>query len=268
MSLDLTPIRQAGEWLAGAASVKAFLGKVLGPATDQFAGILSDEMAGWRKELAARRERRFLRISSSAAEQLDRAKIEPIQIPDYIALPLLESATLVDDEGLQEKWAALLANAAMPNPQVMISEVFPRILASLSPRQARFLDVIFDYSYNRIFVKIKPVPAYVIANHSRLSEKQLENAIVNSSFRWAGWADPAESRRTIDHLVTHGVMRVEKSIDPKSYSVIGAVLFKDAGVKMPPRWASNVAIQMATSYELTVLGAEFVMACRPIERRP
>jgi hypothetical protein len=56
-------------------------------------------MAGWRKELAVRRERRFLRIGSSAAQQLDAARVEPVQIPDYIALPLLESATLVDDEG-------------------------------------------------------------------------------------------------------------------------------------------------------------------------
>jgi phosphoribosylformylglycinamidine (FGAM) synthase PurS component len=220
------------------------------------------------QELAERRERRFLRITCSAAEQLNGAKVEPVRIPDYIALPLLESATLVDDEGLQEKWASLLANAAMPNPQVTVSEVFPRILASLSPRQARFLDVIFDYSYRRIFIKIKPVQAQTISGHSRLNEQQLNNAIVNSAFRWAGWADPAEKARTIDHLVTQGVLRVEKQIDPASYSVIGATLFEEAGIKKPPRWKSDYAIQMLTFYELTIVGAEFLMACRPIERRP
>jgi hypothetical protein len=180
MPLDLTPIREAGQWIAGATAARAFLSKVLGPATDKVAEILSDEVEGWRKELARRREQRFLRITCSAAEQLNSAKVEPVRIPDYIALPLLEFATLVDDEGLQEKWAALLANAAMPNPQVTVSEVFPRILASLSPRQARFLDVFFDYSYGRIFIKIKPVQAQTIASHSRLSEKQLENAIANT----------------------------------------------------------------------------------------
>jgi hypothetical protein len=75
MSLDLTPIGQAGQWLAGATAAKAFLLKVFGPATDQVAGILSDKVATWRKELAERRERRFLRITCSAAEQLNGAKL-------------------------------------------------------------------------------------------------------------------------------------------------------------------------------------------------
>jgi len=268
LSLDLTPLGQAGEWLAGAATLKAFLARVLGPATDQFAGILSDEMAGWRKELAARREQRFLRIGCRAAQQLDAAKVEPVQIPDYIALPLLESATLVDDESLQEKWASLLANAATPNSEVTVSAIFPKILASLSPRQAKFLDVVFDYSYRRIFIKIKPIASKTIVNHSRMTEEQLSNAVVNSSFRWAGWADPWEKDRTIDHLTGQGVLRVEKAIDPASYSVIGATLFADAGIKMPPRWRSNVAIRTQAFYELTIVGAEFVMACRPLERRP
>jgi hypothetical protein len=162
----------------------------------------------------------------------------------------------------------LLANAAIPNPQAPVSEVFPRILASLSPRQAKFLDTIFDYSYRRIFVKIKPVQAQTIAGHSCLNEQQLDNAIANSTFRWAGWADPAEKTRTIDHLVTQGVFRVEKQIDPASYSVIGATLFDEAGIKKPSRWNANYAVQMQTFYELTIVGAEFVMACRPIERQP
>ncbi len=77
-----------------------------------------------------------------------------------------------------------------------------------------------------------------------------------------------EKDRTIDHLSTQGVLRVEKSIDPKSYSVIGATLFEDAGIKKPPRWHSNQMIQMHSSYQLTILGAEFVMMCRPLERHP
>ncbi len=104
-----------GEWLAGATTLKAFLSKVLGPATGT--NSLESFRMRWPdgvKSLATRREKRFLRISSSAAQQVDAAGVVPVQIPDYIILPLLESATLVDDESLQEKWAALLANAVGP----------------------------------------------------------------------------------------------------------------------------------------------------------
>jgi hypothetical protein len=75
----------------------------------------------------------------------------------YIAIPLLEKATLVDDDDLQKMWASLLANASHPERASTVSQGFPTMLAGLSPRQAKFLEVYFDARVYSIFVKIRPI---------------------------------------------------------------------------------------------------------------
>src|SRR5580658_73432 len=81
----------------------------------------------------------------------------PIAVPDYIAVPLLEAATLVEDEDLRERWwASLLANAANPESNPKVESAFITILSSLSPRQAQFLDILVDAATAAHFVKIRP----------------------------------------------------------------------------------------------------------------
>ena len=114
-------------------------------------------MAAPFEEIKKRRAERLVRIASDAAEQVKASGVEPVQIPDYIAIPLLEKATLVDDDDLQKMWASLLANASHPERASTVSQGFPTMLAGLSPRQAKFLEVYFDARVYSIFVKIRPI---------------------------------------------------------------------------------------------------------------
>ena len=66
------------------------------------------------------------------------------EIPLNILQPALEAASLQEDDSLREAWTNLLANAADPRTE-MIPPSFPRILAEMSPREARFLNGIFDH---------------------------------------------------------------------------------------------------------------------------
>jgi hypothetical protein len=57
--------------------------------------------------------------------------------------PLLESASLQEDDELQERWANLLANAADPRKGSPVTPAFIAILKDLSPREVKFLDALF-----------------------------------------------------------------------------------------------------------------------------
>src|SRR6266567_8649975 len=191
--MDLAPLGEAAGWLAGAKVLAPFLEKIFGQAASEVGGMLADPIAEWRKDLVRRRQERLIRIGSGAAQQIKDTGTEPIMIPDYIAVPLLHRATLVDDESLQEKWASLLATAAHPQLASSISHLFPVMLASLSPRQAQFLDVVFDYSYRNISIKVRPIAASTIAAHSRMNNEKPVNAVGNSSFRWTSNEEKASA---------------------------------------------------------------------------
>ncbi len=56
---------------------------------------------------------------------------------------MMQHATLEDNDDLQTRWAALIANAALPGG-VTVSPSHPEILKQLSPQEAKFLDVLYD----------------------------------------------------------------------------------------------------------------------------
>src|ERR1035437_1159491 len=179
--MDLTPFGNAASILAAAKAAEPYLMKVLGAPLEQVGGLLANPIDEFRK----RRSERLAKIAGDAAAQVLASGAEPIQIPDYIAIPLLEKATLVDDGDLQNMWACLLANASHPERSSDVSQTFPTMLAGLTPRQAKFLEVYFDPSVRSIFVKLRPIGPSVIASHSKLTDTKLGHIIgANSSFWW------------------------------------------------------------------------------------
>lgn len=113
-----------------------FLGTVLGEA--------EMEMAGWLGDLVrARRLRSVTKVVKKAEKQLRDAGIDPKTVPLRTLSPLLEGASLEDedDEDMLDKWGALLAKAAAGH------EIPPgviQLLEQISPTQARYMDELFD----------------------------------------------------------------------------------------------------------------------------
>jgi hypothetical protein len=205
-----------------------------------------------------------MRLTAERAKaMLTEINVSPKPMKVKLFLPIIQNAALEDDKTLQEKWASLLANAARPNSGLIVPPLFPKILATLSPREAKFLDVIFNDSWRRIFIKIKPVSVHTVASHSRMDEKELINAVGRSNFRWRS---NAEKAFTLDHLVSEGVLRLEQAIDPKSYAALAGKIFAEGKVITPYKLNSDVTVHMQDFYQMTVVGAEFVMACRPPEK--
>ena len=259
--MDLTPLGGAAALLAAAKAVEPYLLKILGAPLEQIGGILASPM----EENKKRRAERLVRIATEAEAQVKATGGEPIQIPDYIVIPLLEKATLVDDDQLQKMWASLLANASHPERASSVSQAFPTMLAGLSPREAKFLEVFFDASVYSIFVKIRPIAPSAIASHSRRSHEKLVNVVGNSSFRWRS---NDEKAATFENLINLGIMRRDHEIPPEDFPKLAAYLLTEAGIKTTLRIEGNQVPVAEDFYSITIIGAAFVIACRPPEKRP
>jgi hypothetical protein len=66
------------------------------------------------------------------------------QLSDSVLQPILESASLQDDEFFQTRWAYLLSNAADSRNKHPFEVCFVGMLRNLSAREVRFLDGLFS----------------------------------------------------------------------------------------------------------------------------
>jgi hypothetical protein len=73
--------------------------------------------------------------------------IQPRKIKVKVLSNLLEFASIEEDVKMQERWAALLANAADPNNPFDICSIFSQILNQLSPQEVSILDYMFGLCF-------------------------------------------------------------------------------------------------------------------------
>ena len=89
-----------------------------------------------------RQVRLWQRVMQICAE----AGIEPKRVPLKLLAPMVESASLEDDDDLQDVWANLLANAADPRAVIGVAAAFSGILRELSSRDVKFLDALYTHA--------------------------------------------------------------------------------------------------------------------------
>lgn len=70
-------------------------------------------------------------------------------IPLKFAIPLLEAASLEDDDNLQDLWARLLVNAANGNSRVTLQRAYISVLEQLTPLEAAMLQKIYALPYEK-----------------------------------------------------------------------------------------------------------------------
>lgn len=116
---------------------KDFLDKLAGPATAELGLLFADRVRMYRLKNS-------LRMLKKAKGMLDAAGIEPTAVPLRTLLPLLEGASLEDNESLSDKWACLLAAAADSHRSGFVLPSYPQILKCLSPLDAKVVDLIYS----------------------------------------------------------------------------------------------------------------------------
>lgn len=114
----------------------------VGDVIKRIAGPLADEI-GESLALLARPYRIALSVKMFQKTQvmLKEAGLPAQPVPPRLFLPMLEAASIENDEDLHSKWSALLANAASSPDKVHPS--FIKILKQLTPDDARLLDKLY-----------------------------------------------------------------------------------------------------------------------------
>lgn len=119
------------------------LAREVGRFIDTIAGSPSFEMG----ELIAghfryRRLKQGVRQMQKAEMLLADAGLEARQVPMRTLIGLLDGGSVEDDEGMVERWAGLLANAA--GRRLAVPPSFPQVLSQLEPAQAHLLDQLYE----------------------------------------------------------------------------------------------------------------------------
>lgn len=125
----------------------------LEPAIEAFAeatGALESvrESTGWLGDVIRyRREAHLAKVLMKAAEKVKASGLPAHAVRDKLLRAVVEDGSMEDDEGMQERWATLLANAATDNED-KIKLVYPKILAELEPKEVLLLDRLWKMTPN------------------------------------------------------------------------------------------------------------------------
>lgn len=118
----LTPISSGGV---------GFLRRLFGPAASELGEVLADRVRAYRAK-------NLQRILTKAEKKLEGRLIE--ELPLRFSIPLLEKASLEDDDALVEMWANLLADAGKEIREEHY--LMQKVLSSITPGAAELLDYI------------------------------------------------------------------------------------------------------------------------------
>jgi hypothetical protein len=142
--------KAAGKSIEAAQNLGGFIAKYLGAPLEQAIGI-------WYDKLKYRRWENQIVLCQKATNFLQARGIDsPTRVLELaFAIPLLEGASLADTEALQNRWAALLANAAdASSPEVR--RAYVSILAEMTAFDVMILEQI--HAADSIFIPSKDRP--------------------------------------------------------------------------------------------------------------
>jgi len=130
-------IAKGAEALAAAIPFTAIVKRMLGPAADELAEM-------WRDQVRLYRYGRSLSMLKNAEKMAQEAGFTPQAVPIKLLFPLLEGASLEENEDLHDMWAALLANAASPENAKAVRSGFIGTLRQMEPDEAHLLNFIYN----------------------------------------------------------------------------------------------------------------------------
>ncbi len=119
--------------------VGGFVAKVLGEPIEQAIGILGDKLKFMRWE-------RQLRLVDRVEEinKLRGTCGKELPVPPKIALPIIENASLEEDDLLQDLWAKMIASAQDSETKEKVRSAFIDIIKQLESRDVLFLNELYQ----------------------------------------------------------------------------------------------------------------------------
>lgn len=118
----------------------AFVKLVLGPGFAELGGAFADWAAVYRFERAVELAHRV-----SRAHKRRGIEGRTVPIPPRLGIPLIQQATLEDDDVLVDMWSALIANATDPDRTTEARRSYCGLLSSMEPLDALVLREVYRW---------------------------------------------------------------------------------------------------------------------------
>lgn len=136
--------KTTGKAIDATREAGGFIAKFISGPIEQGMGIFEDRLKYMRWE-------RQIRLMQRADEFLHRSGLNaPTRpVPLKLVIPILQGASLEEDDDLQDRWAALLVNAANANFQSEVRRSYASILEQLTPLDVRILDVLYSIPFEK-----------------------------------------------------------------------------------------------------------------------
>jgi len=155
-----------------------FIARFINGPLEQGVGIVEDKLKYMRWE-------RQVRLMQRAEELMHEIGLEAPSrpVPMKFAVPLLQAASLEENDSLQDRWATLLVNAANASSEVELKRVYIDILERISAVEARILETVYSIPYEQmqhaaVLTKDLPEQAFIVPDDSTLAHEEPSNEIV------------------------------------------------------------------------------------------
>ncbi|MDT0644967.1 hypothetical protein RM553_19195 [Zunongwangia sp. F363] len=127
----------------GLELIKDFTSKLIGPTIEEVGLLLSDKIKFFRFK-------NQINILIKAQEYVKKKNIKIKEIPTKILVPLLENASLEENEEMQEKWSFMIGNLADSDKNLQ-NQIFPYLLSQISLNEFEKLSEFSKKEENFIF---------------------------------------------------------------------------------------------------------------------
>jgi hypothetical protein len=194
--------------------------KIAGPAAEELGLTLQDSVRVYRAK-------RQLRLLQKTQEMLDGFKAQPQRVPLKALLPIIQHGSNEEDDGLQDRWAALLANIAVRGLTIPAA---PDILRQLTPYDVLLLQMCYDTIEALKFHGPGPMPIESTPQDTTIEKWKI--ALREHGIDAGRYGDCDVWDLTIDNLVRLGL------------------LLQRTQTKAPDYWS------------LTKLGYNFILLCQ------
>lgn len=136
--------KTTGKAIDAAREAGGFIARFISGPIEQGIGIFEDRLRYMRWERQVRlmqRAQDFLRLAGLPAPTR--------HVPLKLLIPIMQGASLEENDDLQDRWAALLVNAANANFRSEVRRAYAVILEQLTPLDAQILDILYSLPFEK-----------------------------------------------------------------------------------------------------------------------
>jgi hypothetical protein len=241
----------------GLELAKDFLGKLISPTVEEVGLLISDNI----KFLRFKNQ---VRILLKAKDYVEKQNLSIKEIPIKILVPLLEKASLEDNEVLQDKWSNMIVNM-VDSENNLQNQIFPYILSQISIEEYNELRELIakekDFSKRKtelVELRVKLDDQYSFKKETKKAKEELDKTEATGF-----WLSLEEFEQ--ENLLRLGLI---KKLPPKIYIEefkTGSNSFHEMGEQWHQIKAEYDFDDFG--YRITELGEKFIEICEVEEKK-